>query len=172
MNLHNILFFWTGTRQNSEHLRGHNGLENIIRVAAQCADHPRRACTGRIYVILAVFATGKKAGEIGPDPPLRNLARSAQGRIDGECVHSSDAGKTNWTIFGEFLALHSRSPGVYGMLSHDGWCRLPSSCGYAGPTGIWTLYVRSSQQDTGNCQHQVEFCVKAGQISNRVAVTR
>ena len=73
MNLHNILFFWTGTRQNAEYPRGHNGLENIIRVAGQCSDHQRRARTGRIFVILAVFATGKKAGGIRPDPPLRNL---------------------------------------------------------------------------------------------------
>ena len=95
MNLHNILFFWTGTRQNAEYLRGHNGLENIIRVAGQCSDHQRRARTGRIFVILAVSATGKKAGGIRPDPPLRNLARSAKGLIDGECVHSSGAGETN-----------------------------------------------------------------------------
>ena len=69
--------------------------KNIIRIAGQCADHPRRARTGRIFIILAVFATGKKAGGIRPDPPLRNLARSAKGRIDGECVHSSGAGETN-----------------------------------------------------------------------------
>ena len=66
----------TGTRQNAEYLRGHNGLENIIRVAAQCADHQRGARTGRIFVNLAVSAAGIKAGRIRPDPPLRSLARS------------------------------------------------------------------------------------------------